>query len=221
MIIPRIEGAEQAALIWTAVKYPLLGNTKSWGGRCMGFKRQTGEHFPAENHCVQCRPMCETAKSLVDIEAILGLPTIDGIFISSTDLSLSRCRPNCYFTDEDRTDIATVAAAFAKVGKAPVLKVEDQAMLLPTTLSCPDRLGVTEDVSHNISSNPQLETDGVSFLRLTTRSELSSRPQEFKATTAKSINRKDPVIEESTSGLVEQLDRQRSATIETQKTIAS
>ncbi|MEZ5825518.1 MAG: aldolase/citrate lyase family protein [Geminicoccaceae bacterium] len=117
VIIPHIGDAAHAEEVCAAAKYPPLGKRSFAGGRCMGFKRQTDDYFPAENNRVQCWPMCETASSLEDIEKILALPTVDGIFMGPSDLSLSRGRPNYHFTDEDRLDIARVADACHAAGK--------------------------------------------------------------------------------------------------------
>ena len=121
VIIPHIETAAHAAAVCAAAKYPQLGKRSFAGGRCMGFTRQTDDYFPAENARIRCWPMCETAASLADIDAILALPTVDGIFMGPSDLSLSRGRPNYHFTGEDREDIARVAAACQAAGKGWVM----------------------------------------------------------------------------------------------------
>jgi 4-hydroxy-2-oxoheptanedioate aldolase len=117
VIIPHILDAAHAEAVCAAAKYPPLGRRSFAGGRCMGYTRQTDAYFPAENLRVQCWPMCETAESLADIDNILALPTVDGIFMGPSDLSLSRGRPNYHFTDDDRLDIAKVAEACAAAGK--------------------------------------------------------------------------------------------------------
>lgn len=121
VILPHIESAAHAETVCAAAKYPPLGKRSFAGGRCMGYIRQTDAYFPAENARIRCWPMCETAGALAEIDAILALPTVDGIFMGPSDLSLSRGRPNYHFTEEDRADIATVAAACAKAGKGWVM----------------------------------------------------------------------------------------------------
>jgi len=101
VIIPHILDAAHAEAVCAAAKYPPLGRRSFAGGRCMGYTRQSDDFFPAENVRVRCWPMCETAESLADIENILKLPTVDGIFMGPSDLSLSRGRPNYHFTDDD------------------------------------------------------------------------------------------------------------------------
>ena len=64
VIIPHILDAAHAEAVCAAAKYPPLGKRSFAGGRCMGYKRQTDDYFPAENLRVQCWPMCETAESL-------------------------------------------------------------------------------------------------------------------------------------------------------------
>ncbi|RMF38879.1 MAG: hypothetical protein D6754_06500 [Alphaproteobacteria bacterium] len=121
VIIPHIEGAAHAEAVCACAKYPPLGKRSFAGGRCMGFQRQSDDYFPAENARTRCWPMCETAGALEEIEAILALPTVDGIFLGPSDLSLSRGRPNYHFTEADREDIAQVAAACKAAGKEWVM----------------------------------------------------------------------------------------------------
>lgn len=138
VIIPHIESAAHAAEICASAKYPPLGKRSFAGGRCMGYVRQTDDYFPAENARVRCWPMCETAGALADIEAILKLATVDGIFMGPSDLALSRGRPNYHFTAEDREEIAQVAASCKAAGKGWVMpgwRPEERAFALAQPLA--------------------------------------------------------------------------------------
>ncbi len=138
VILPHIEGARHAEAVCAAAKYPPLGRRSYAGGRCMSFKRQTDAYFPAENARVRCWPMCETAAALEEIDAILALPTVDGIFVGPSDLALSRGRPNYHFVDGDRTDIARIAAACHAAGKGWVMPgwtADERAFALEQTLA--------------------------------------------------------------------------------------
>lgn len=121
VIIPHVEGVRHAAGVCAATKYPPLGKRSLSGGRRMKFNRQDDDYFPAENQRTRCWPMCETAEALADIEEILKLPTVDGIFMGPTDLAFSRGRSNYNFSDDDRADIARVAAACQAAGKEWVM----------------------------------------------------------------------------------------------------
>ena len=121
VIIPHIEGVEHARAVCAGGKYPPLGARSYAAGRSMEFNRQEDAFFPAANARLRCWPMCETAGALAEIDRILALPTVDGIFMGPSDLSLSRGRPNYHFTDADRADLAEVAAACGRAGKEWVM----------------------------------------------------------------------------------------------------
>ncbi len=117
VIIPHVEGRDHAREVCNGAKYPPLGKRSYAAGRSMGFNRQDDDFFPAANAGTRCWPMCETAGALEEIDEILALPTVDGIFMGPSDLSLSRGRPNYHFTDEDRVDLSRVASACERAGK--------------------------------------------------------------------------------------------------------
>lgn len=65
--------------------------------------------------------MIEDAGALEDVEAILALDTVDGVFVGPSDLSMRRNR-GAYSRDEgDFADLQRVAKAAAAAGKAWVL----------------------------------------------------------------------------------------------------
>ncbi len=121
VIVPHVEGTEHARAVCNGAKYPPLGTRSYAAGRSMAFNRQDDAFFPETNARIRCWPMCETAGALEEIDEILALPTVDGIFMGPSDLSLSRGRPNYSFADGDREDIARVAAACGKAGKEWVM----------------------------------------------------------------------------------------------------
>jgi 4-hydroxy-2-oxoheptanedioate aldolase len=165
VIIPHIESAAHAAEICACAKYPPLGKRSFAGGRAMGYFRQTDDFFPAENTRLQCWPMCETAGALADIDDIINLPTVDGIFVGPSDLSLSRGRPNYHFTDDDRTDIARVAAACKAAGKKWVMpgwRPDERAFALaqplpPEMLVAGPQLGIVRAGLEGLKSTLQGE----------------------------------------------------------------
>ncbi len=117
VIIPHVEGVDHAREVCAGAKYPPIGKRSYAAGRSMEFNRQDDAFFPEANARIRCWPMCETAGALAEIDEILALPTVDGIFMGPSDLSLSRGRPNYHFTDADRDDISCVANACKRAGK--------------------------------------------------------------------------------------------------------
>ena len=57
--------------------------------------------------------MIETAESLADVERIIALDTVDGLFPGPSDLALARGRGAYAFNDADRADLRRIAKARA------------------------------------------------------------------------------------------------------------
>lgn len=117
VVIPHIGTASHAASVCRAAKYPLLGTRSYAGARPVRYGAPSKDYFDGDNRMTACYPMIETAEALADVEAILALPTVDGVFVGPSDLSLTRGRGGYRFTDADRADIARIAAACAAARK--------------------------------------------------------------------------------------------------------
>lgn len=87
VIVPLIESAADAEAAARAVRYPVSGGARSWGP----FRH--GAHFagsPAETDAgVTLLVMIETVGALEDVEAILEVPGVDGVYVGPYDLSLA------------------------------------------------------------------------------------------------------------------------------------
>ena len=121
VIIPHVLGVEHAREVTKAAKYPLIGTRSYAGGRVFGYARPASGAFEAENKRTKCYAMIETAESLKDVERIIELGTVDGLFPGPSDLSLSRGRGAYAFNDADRVDLKRVAAAARNAGKRWVM----------------------------------------------------------------------------------------------------
>lgn len=117
VIVPHIGGVEHARSVCAAAKYPLLGTRSYAGSRPVKYGVPSVSYFDDDNLATRCLPMVETAEALADIDAILALPVVDGIFIGPSDLSLTRGRGKYRFTEEDRHDLLAIASACRKAGK--------------------------------------------------------------------------------------------------------
>lgn len=121
VIVPHVLGIEHAREVTRAAKYPLAGNRSYCGGRVFGYTGPTSGALEAENRRTKCYAMVETAESLEDVEKIIELDTVDGLFPGPSDLALSRGRGSYAFTDADRADLKRVAAAARNAGKPWVM----------------------------------------------------------------------------------------------------
>lgn len=117
VIIPHVENLAHAAELASYAKYPPLGDRSVGGGRTYDYGGLGGPRFYAgENRRVCCYPMVETVGALNDVEAILKLRTVDGIFLGPADLNMARGRKGVFGKD-DAADRRTVAAACMAAGK--------------------------------------------------------------------------------------------------------
>ena len=89
---------------------PLLGVRSYTSGRVFGYARPASDAFDRENARSKCYAMIETAESLADVERIIALDTVDGLFPGPSDLALARGRGAYAFNDADRADLRRIAA---------------------------------------------------------------------------------------------------------------
>lgn len=117
VIIPHIGDVTHASRATAPAKYPPLGNRSFSGTRPARYDAVTPEYYTTENAGTLCLPMIESAEALEHVEEILALPTVDGVFVGPSDLSLSRGRGAYRKTEADFADIRRIAAAAAVAGK--------------------------------------------------------------------------------------------------------
>lgn len=121
VIIPHIGDVAHARRVTAAAKYPPLGTRSFSGTRPARYDAVDPEYYDRENAATRCYPMVETAEALEDVEAILALPTVDGVFVGPSDLSLKRGRGAYRKTAEDTADLKRIAAAARAAGKAWIM----------------------------------------------------------------------------------------------------
>ena len=109
VIVPHLLGVEHARAVTRAAKYPLLGVRSYTSGRVFGYARPASDAFDRENARSKCYAMIETAESLADVERIIALDTVDGLFPGPSDLALARGRGAYAFNDADRADLRRIA----------------------------------------------------------------------------------------------------------------
>lgn len=119
--IPHIEGVEHARTVCAFAKFPPRGLRSFAGGRTVAFKAPTDAWVAAQDAGTRCYPMIEDAGALEEVEKILALDTVDGVFIGPTDLSLLRGRGSYKRGDADWADLKRVADAARKAEKHWIL----------------------------------------------------------------------------------------------------
>lgn len=88
VICPMVNSAAEARALVEACRYPPLGQ-RSFGPIRAAIYGQTGSYFATANDDVAVIAMIETRQALENLEAILDVPGIDGVYIGPGDLGLS------------------------------------------------------------------------------------------------------------------------------------
>ncbi|MGH7078195.1 MAG: HpcH/HpaI aldolase family protein [Acetobacteraceae bacterium] len=88
VICPMINTRAQAEAFVAACRYPPAG-TRSNGPIRAGIYGEVGGYVKTANSEVLCMPMIETQEALDNLEAILDVPGINGVYIGPSDLGFS------------------------------------------------------------------------------------------------------------------------------------
>lgn len=117
VIIPHIGDVAHAREVTKSAKYPMLGTRSFSGTRPARYVGGGDAYFEGENTRTKCYPMIESAAALDDVEAILALPTVDGVFVGTSDLSLDSGRGAYKQAAEDDAALVRIAGAALEAGK--------------------------------------------------------------------------------------------------------
>lgn len=121
VIIPHVVDAAHAAEICAVAKFPSRGTRSYYGGRPVNFMKPPTSYFEDEDRRVQCLPMIETPTALEDVEKIVALDVVDGLFPGPTDLALTQGQGAYTFSERSQADILRCANAARAAGKVWVL----------------------------------------------------------------------------------------------------
>lgn len=121
VVVPHVTDARHAELVCAYAKFPPLGERSFAGGRSVGYGAPDDAWVAEQDRSTRCYPMIEDAGALQDVEKILGLPTVDGVFVGPSDLSLRRARGAYRRTEEDFADLRRVADATRAADKHWIL----------------------------------------------------------------------------------------------------
>lgn len=124
LIIPQVNTPEQAAWAVSQAKYPPQGVRSVGLARCHRYGPGFDEYVQTANEQTAVIVQAEHIVAVQNIEAILDVPGIDGIFIGPFDLSASMGKIGQINDPEVQAAIATVKAA-----------CDERQM--PTSIFCP------------------------------------------------------------------------------------
>ena len=123
IIIPCLKRKEDFIKAVDLCKYPPLGSRGFIKGRGCGFGNEgwasgsLEDYMRNSNEKVLLLPQCETREALDEIEEIVGIAGIDGIFIGPYDLSISMGIPGQFDAPVFRQAISRVLEACKEAGK--------------------------------------------------------------------------------------------------------
>jgi len=121
VVIPHVENAAHAKEVTAFAKFPPIGDRSFAGGRTTSYGGFTNAWVSEQDAQTRCYPMIEDAGALAEVEAILALDTVDGVFVGPSDLSLRRERGAYARAEGDFADLKRVADAARAAKKAWVL----------------------------------------------------------------------------------------------------
>ena len=133
VVIPHIEGAAHAAKTCAFAKFPPLGERSFAGGRTANYGGFDDEWVNRQDRETLCFAMIEDAQALAEVHEILAIPSVDGVFIGPSDLSLRRSRGSYKRTEGDWQDLKTIADAAREANKPwilPAWSVEEKAFAI-------------------------------------------------------------------------------------------
>jgi 4-hydroxy-2-oxoheptanedioate aldolase len=117
VVIPHILGPDHAREVTALAKFPPLGDRSFAGGRTTSYSGFDDSWVKRQDDETRCYPMIEDACALEQVDEILALPTVDGVFVGPSDLSLRRQRGAYQSTTLDFADFQTIAKAAAAAKK--------------------------------------------------------------------------------------------------------
>ncbi|MGJ8563057.1 MAG: HpcH/HpaI aldolase family protein [Alphaproteobacteria bacterium] len=109
VVIPHVGDLAHAKEVCSYAKYPPLGKRSSSGGRVRDYASGCENFYETQNELTKCYPMIETSEAFNDIEEIIALDCVDGVFIGPTDLALSQGRKSYALNDHDIENIQKIA----------------------------------------------------------------------------------------------------------------
>ena len=87
IIVPMVNSIEEARAAVAACRYAPIG-ARSYGPTRAALY-SGADYFDHANAQVACIPMIETKRALADLDAILDVPGIDGVYVGPADMSIT------------------------------------------------------------------------------------------------------------------------------------
>ncbi|MFQ3620175.1 MAG: aldolase/citrate lyase family protein [Spirochaetales bacterium] len=136
VIVPLVNSAEEALRAVQAAKFPPEGHRGTSFFRANNYGTRFAAYMEHANKEVLVIPMIETKKGVENVEQILSVEGVDGVFIGPYDLSLSYGIPGNLTDPIMQTARNKVLAACKRLGKAAGIHVvQSDAASIHATLA--------------------------------------------------------------------------------------
>jgi 4-hydroxy-2-oxoheptanedioate aldolase len=131
LIIPNVKSVEEVRRIVSYSKYFPLGNRGVAFGRGSGFgfaePKSLEEYFVDANENTLIIPQCETKECLEQVEQVIAVDGIAGLFVGPYDLSSSLGKPGQFDDPEIKQAIARIVKACHDAGKFAMIYADNGA----------------------------------------------------------------------------------------------
>jgi 4-hydroxy-2-oxoheptanedioate aldolase len=123
LIVPCLRTMDEMKKLVDLAKFAPIGNRGFIKGRGAGFGYQpwsngsVAEYMAASNERLLVLPQCETAECLADIENVVALDGIDGIFVGPFDLSISLGIPGDFENPKFKAAVDRILSACKAANK--------------------------------------------------------------------------------------------------------
>ena len=123
LIVPCLRSLDEMRKLVDLAKFPPVGNRGFIKGRGSGFGYQpwasgsVADYMAASNDRLLVLPQCETLECYRQIDQVLAIDGIDGIFIGPFDLSISLGMPGDFDNPAFKAAVNVILEACKKAGK--------------------------------------------------------------------------------------------------------
>lgn len=161
LIVPCVETIEQVENLVEWAKYHPIGRRGFFMARSAGygyddFAQNVDEYFKTCNNETLLIPQCETKGCLENIESIVNIEGVDGIFIGPYDLSIGMGKPAQFGDPEFIEAIARVLKACKDAGKFSFIYTGSKAAAKQYFSDGFDGVAISMDVSILINAYKSL-----------------------------------------------------------------
>lgn len=155
LIVPNVHSVQEVEYVVGYAKYAPLGQRgfcpsrkDGWGTEPLGDVAQVMRHFNGETMVI---PQCETAEALADIENIVAMDGVDGIFVGPFDLSISMGLPGDFESPRFAEALERILSACHRAGKPCLIFAGDGAVSARRFAQGFDGVAMSQDLALLIS----------------------------------------------------------------------